>query len=333
MDLSTSYLGLKLPHPLMPGASPLVDDLDTVRKLEDAGAAAIVMHSIFEEQITREQVATFVHTESHGQSFAEALTFFPNPEAFHLGPEEYLEHLRRVKGAVDVPVIGSLNGSGLGGWLEYAKLIEQAGADALELNVFSLGSNPNESGAQMELRTVEVVQAVRKAIRIPVAVKLSPYYTSLAHFASKLDEAGADGLVLFNRFYQPDIDVEELEVRRQVHLSSSAELPLRLVWLAILSPKLKASLAVTGGVHTVNDAVQSIMAGAHAIQLVSALLKRGPQYLATLRQELAQWLEEHEYHSLRQMQGSMNLEACPDPQVYSRANYMLVLQSWREKVS
>jgi dihydroorotate dehydrogenase (fumarate) len=178
-----------------------------------------------------------------------------------------------------------------------------------------------------------VVQAVRKAVRIPVAVKLSPYYTSLAHFASKLDEAGADGLVLFNRFYQPDIDVEELEVRRHVHLSSSAELPLRVTWLAILSPKIKASLAVTGGVHTVNDAVQSIMAGAHAIQLVSALLKRGPQYLATLRQELSQWLEEHEYHSLRQAQGSMNLEACPDPQVYARANYMLVLQSWRDMVS
>jgi dihydroorotate dehydrogenase (fumarate) len=330
MDLSTSYLGLKLPHPLMPGASPLVDDLDTVRKLEDAGAAAIVMHSIFEEQITREQVATFIHTESHGQSFAEALSYFPNPEAFHLGPEEYLDHLRRVKQAVSVPVIGSLNGYGIGGWLEYAKLIEQAGADALELNVFSLGTNPNDPGASVELRTVQVVQAVRKAVRIPVAVKLSPYYTSLAHFAAKLDEAGADGLVLFNRFYQPDIDVEELQVRRQVHLSSSAELPLRLVWLAILSPKVKASLAATGGVHTVIDAVQAIMAGAHAIQLVSALLKRGPSYLATLRQELSQWLEEHEYHSLRQAQGSMNLEACPDPQVYARANYMLVLQSWRD---
>jgi dihydroorotate dehydrogenase (fumarate) len=330
MDLSTSYLGLKLPHPLMPGASPLVDDLDTVRKLEDAGAAAIVMHSIFEEQITREQVATFVHTESHGQSFAEALTYFPHPEAFHLGPDEYLEHLRRVKGAVDVPVIGSLNGSALGGWTEYAKLIEEAGADALELNLFSLGSNPNESGAQIELRTVQVVEAVRKAVRIPVAVKLSPYYTSLAHFATKLDEAGAHGLVLFNRFYQPDIDVEELEVRRQVHLSTSAELPLRLVWLAVLSPKIKASLAASGGVHTVTDVVQAIMAGAHAVQVVSALLKRGPSYLATLRQELAEWLEDHEYHSLRQMQGSMNLEACPDPQVYSRANYMLVLQSWRK---
>lgn len=229
MDLSTTYLGLKLPHPLMPGASPLVDDLDTVRKLEDAGAAAITMHSVFEEQINREQVASFVHTESHGQSFAEALTYFPSPEAFHLGPNEYLEHLRKVKQAVSVPVIGSLNGYTTGGWLEYAKLIQDAGADALELNVFSLGTNPQESGAQMELRSVQMVQAVRKAVRIPVAVKLSPYYTSLAHFATKLDEAGADGLVLFNRFYQPDIDVEELQVRRQIHLSSSAELPLRLV--------------------------------------------------------------------------------------------------------
>jgi dihydroorotate dehydrogenase (fumarate) len=329
MDLSTTYLGLKLPHPLMPGASPLVDELDTVRKLEDAGASAIVMHSVFEEQIAREQVSHFVHTESHGQSFAEALTYFPSPESFHLGPEDYLEHLRKVKGAVSVPVIGSLNGTTGGGWLDYARLIEQAGADALELNVYFLGSNADEAGASVEERTVQMVQAVRKAVRIPVAVKLSPYYTSLAHFAKRLDEAGADGLVLFNRFYQPDIDVEELQVRRQIHLSSSAELPLRLTWLALLSPKVKASLAVTGGVHTVLDVVQSIMTGAHAVQMVSALLKRGPSYLETLKRELAQWLEEHEYHSLRQMQGSMNLEACPDPQVYERANYMLMLQSWR----
>jgi len=329
MDLSTTYLGLKLPHPLMPGASPLVDELDTVRKLEDAGASAIVMHSVFEEQIAREQVSHFVHTESHGQSFAEALTYFPSPESFHLGPEDYLEHLRKVKQAVSVPVIGSLNGTTGGGWLDYARLIEQAGADALELNVYFLGSNAEDPGASVEERTIQMVQAVRKSVRIPVAVKLSPYYTSLAHFAKRLDEAGADGLVLFNRFYQPDIDVEELQVRRQIHLSSSAELPLRLTWLALLSPKVKASLAVTGGVHTVLDVVQSIMTGAHAVQMVSALLKRGPSYLETLKRELAQWLEEHEYHSLRQMQGSMNLEACPDPQVYERANYMLMLQSWR----
>ena len=329
MDLSTTYLGLKLPHPLMPGASPMVDDLDTVRRLEDAGASAIVMHSLFEEQITREEVATFVHTESHGQSFAEALTYFPSPETFALGPDEYLDHVRKVKQAVSVPVIGSLNGFTDGGWLEHAKLIEQAGADALELNVYYLGGDPEELGASIEARTVRVVKAVRSGVRIPVAVKLSPYYTSLAHFSKQLDEAGADGLVLFNRLYQPDIDVEELQVRRQIHLSTSAELPLRLTWLALLSPKVKASLAVSGGVHTVHDVVQSIMTGAHAVQLVSALLKRGPSYLGTLKAELAQWLEEHEYHSLHQMQGSMNLEACPDPQVYERANYMLMLQSWR----
>jgi len=329
MDLSTTYLGLKLPHPLMPGASPMVDDIDNVRRLEDAGASAIVMHSLFEEQISREQVATFVHTESHGQSFAEALTYFPSPEAFALGPEEYLEHVRKVKQAVSVPVIGSLNGFTSGGWLDYAKLIEQAGADALELNVYFLGSDPEESGVSIEERTIKMVGAVREAVRIPVAVKLSPYYTSLAQFASQLDGAGADGLVLFNRFYQPDIDVEELQVRRQIHLSTSAELPLRLTWLALLSPKVKASLAVSGGVHTVLDVVQSVMTGAHAVQLVSSLLKRGPSHLATLKGELTQWLEEHEYHSLHQMQGSMNLEACPDPAVYERANYMLMLQSWR----
>jgi dihydroorotate dehydrogenase (fumarate) len=329
MDLGTTYLGMKLPHPLMPGASPLVDDLDTVRRLEDAGAAAIVMHSLFEEQITREQVATFVHTESHGQSFAEALTYFPSPEAFALGPEDYLDHLRRVKQAVSVPVFGSLNGSTLGGWLDHARLIEQAGADALELNVYALASDPGEEAGALEARAIQMVQAVRKAVRIPVAVKLSPYYTSLAHFARRLDEAGADGVVLFNRFYQPDIDVEELQVRRQIHLSTSAELPLRLTWVALLSPKLRASLAVSGGVHTVLDVVQAVMAGAHVVQLVSALLKRGPQHLAVLRNELALWLEEHEYHSLHQMRGSMNLEACPDPVVYERANYMLMLQSWR----
>jgi len=320
MDLSTTYLGLKLPHPLMPGASPMVDNIDDVRRLEDAGAAAIVMHSLFEEQISREQVATFVHTESHGQSFAEALTYFPSPEAFALGPEEYLDHVRRVKQVVSVPVVGSLNGFTDGGWLDYAKLIEEAGADALELNVYYLGSETGELGASIEARTVRIVKTVRAAVRIPVAVKLSPFYTSLAHFAKQLDEAEVDGLVLFNRFYQPDIDVEELQVRRQIHLSTSSELPLRLTWLALLSPKLKTSLAVSGGVHTVLDVVQSVMTGAHAVQVVSALLKRGPSYLATLREELTQWLEEHEYHSLRQMQGSMNLEACPDPQVYERAN-------------
>jgi dihydroorotate dehydrogenase (fumarate) len=329
MDLSTTYLGLKLPHPLMPGASPLVDDLDTVKKLEDAGAAAIVMRSLFEEQIVREQVATFVHTEPHGYSFGEALTYFPSPEAFVLGPDEYLEQIRRIKQTVGVPVIASLNGYTPGGWLDHARLMEQAGADALELNVYQLATNPDEDARTIEDRTIQMMQAMRSAVRIPVAVKLSPFYTALAHFTRRLDDAGVDGLVLFNRFYQPDIDVEELQVRRTLHLSTSSELSLRLRWLAVLSGKLRASLALSGGAHTVIDVVQAVMAGAHAVQMVSALLKLGPGYLGDLRQRLAEWLEEHEYHSLRQMQGSMNLQACPDPRAYERANYMLALQSWR----
>ena len=228
-----------------------------------------------------------------------------------------------------VPFIASLNGYTLGGWLDYAKLMQEAGADALELNVYQLATDANESADSIEARTIEMVRAVRGAVRVPLAVKLSPFYTALGHFARRLDEAGANGLVLFNRFYQPDIDIEELQVRRAVYLSHSSELPLRLRWLAILSGKVEASLAVSGGVHTVVDVIQSVMTGAHAVQIVSALLQRGPAHLAVLRQELTKWLEEHEYDSLRQMQGSMNLASCPDPRVYERANYMLMLQGWR----
>lgn len=329
MDLATSYLGLKLPHPFMPGASPLVDDLDTVKRLEDAGAAAIVMHSLFEEQIVREQLASFLHTERHGESFAEALCYFPSPERFALGPEEYLEQLGRIKASVGVPVIASLNGTTLGGWLAYAKAMEQAGADALELNVYSLATDSDDPGAAIEERTLEMLRAVKGHVRVPVAVKLSPFYTSLAHFGHRLAEAGADGLVLFNRFYQPDIDVEELDAKRSLVLSTPQELPLRLRWLAILSGRLRASLAVSGGVHTAVDAVKAVMAGAHAVQVVSCLLKHGPRYLSVLRERLVEWMERHEYTSLHQMQGSMNLTSCPDPAVYERANYMLILQSWR----
>jgi len=332
MDLSTTYLGLKLPHPFMPGASPLVDDLDVVKRLEDAGAAAIVMHSLFEEQIAREQVASFLHTEMHGESYAEALYYFPNPDRFALGPEEYLRHLARVKATVHVPVIASLNGTTLGGWLDYARSMEQAGADALELNVYSLPTDPQVSGQELEDRTVEMLRALKQKIRIPVAVKLSPFYTAPAHFARRLDEAGADGLVLFNRFYQPDIDPENLEASRHLTLSSPAELPLRLRWLAILSGRLKASLAVTGGVHGAVDAVKAIMAGAHAVQMVSALLRGGPEYIRRVREETVGWMQDHEYESLDQMRGSMSLHSCPDPGVYERANYMLMLQGWKAEV-
>jgi dihydroorotate dehydrogenase (fumarate) len=328
LDLSTSYLGLRLPHPLVVGASPLVDDLDTVRRLEDAGAAAVVMHSLFEEQLTGEQLATFATMESAEGAFAEAVTFFPSPPAFSLGPEEYLEQIRRIKSAVGVPLIASLNGSTAGGWLTYARLLQDAGADALELNVYYLATDPGASGELLERRTLAMVETVKQGLAIPVAVKISPYYSSLAHFARRLEQAGADGLVLFNRFYQPDLDPENLEVERRLRLSTSAELPLRLRWLAILSGRLHLSLAATGGVHTALDAVKAVAAGAHAVQLVSALLQRGPDHLRAVREGFAQWLDEHGYSALAELRGSLNLDRCPDPAAYERANYMHLLQSW-----
>ncbi|HBL31727.1 MAG TPA: dihydroorotate dehydrogenase-like protein [Acidobacteria bacterium] len=329
MDLSTTYLGFALPHPFVPGASPLVDEIDTVRRLEDAGAAAIVMHSLFEEQITREQLATYGRLMATEESYGEALSYLPEPADFHLGPEEYLEHLHKVKAAVRVPVIASLNGTTDGGWLTYARLLEQAGADALELNVYSLATDFDESSELLEKRVLHMLWSVKSAVSLPVAVKLSPFYTALAHFARRLDDLGADGLILFNRFYQPDFDLEALEVKPALRLSDSSELLLRLRWLAILSGRVKASLAVTGGVHTSEDALKAVMAGAHVVQLVSALLKNGPERLRKLREEVAAWLEAHEYDSLAQARGSLSLERCPDPAAHERANYMHVLQSWR----
>jgi len=329
MDLSTNYMGFELPHPFMPGASPLADSLDTVRQLEDAGAAAIVLRSLFEEQLIQEGLATHESIEKPAESFAEALSYLPSNEEFVLGPDEYLEQLRRIKEAVSVPVIASLNGATPGGWLEYAKQMQAAGADALELNVYFLATDPAQTGEKLVQRTVEMVAAVKKAVSVPVAVKLSPYYTSLANVAKRLDDAGVDGVVLFNRFYQPDIDVEELEVERSLSLSSSGALLLRLRWLAILSGRVQASLAVTGGVHTALDAVKAIMCGAQAVQMVSALLAEGPAQLASVREQVAQWLEEHEYTSLKQMQGSMSLLKCPNPSAFERANYMQILQSWQ----
>jgi dihydroorotate dehydrogenase (fumarate) len=328
MNLSTTYLGFTLPHPLMPGASPLVDDLDTVRQLEDAGAAAIVMHSLFEEQITAEEEVAG-RLAAHGDSFAEALSYLPEVPAFALGPDRYLEQLRRIREAVAVPVIASLNGVTPAGWLEYARLMEQAGAHALELNVYHLATDPAESASAVEARVLDVLRAVRGAVRLPLAVKLSPFYSALAHLARELDTLGADGLVLFNRFYQPDIDPEALEVVPALQLSDSSELRLRLRWLAILHGRLRPTLAASGGVHTGLDALKAVLAGAHAVQMVSALLRHGPEHLAVVRAELARWLEEHEYDSLAQAQGSMSLLRCPDPAAFERANYLRVLQSWR----
>jgi dihydroorotate dehydrogenase (fumarate) len=331
MNLSTRYLGFDLPHPLIPGASPLADHLDNVRRLEDAGAAAIVLRSLFEEQISREQSSAFLHTETHSDSSAEALTYFPAPQDFVFGPEEYLNHLRKVKAAVKIPIIASLNGSTPGGWLEYAPLIEGAGADALELNLYRLAFDPSLSGQDVEREAVDVVREVRRTIRLPLAVKLSPFYSSLAHFAQELDRAGASGLVLFNRFYQPDIDPEALELNPGLSLSDQRELPLRLRWLGALSSQVKASLAVSGGIHDARDAIKAVMAGAHAVQVVSALLQKGPGHLRNLLQGMADWMNEFEWDSLASMRGNMNLERCPDPAAYERANYVLMLQGWRSR--
>ena len=329
MDLSTTYLGLKLPHPLMPGSSPLADDLDTVRRLEDAGAAAIVMRSLFEEQIVGEELATYYAHEAPGDSYAEALSYLPDPEMFSLGTHEYLEQLQGIRSAVSIPVIASLNGSTPDSWLEYARLIEQAGADALELNVYDLPTDVRETSDDVERRVLDVVTTLREAVRLPIAVKLSPFYSSLCHFASRLELAKADGLVLFNRFFQPDFDVESLEVVPKARLSSPAELLLRLRWISLLSSQTSMSLAVTGGVHGALDAVKAVMAGAHAVQMVSVLLRRGPEALARVREGLAEWLEEHGYESLRQMQGSMSAARGGTRAGLERVHYMRALQTWR----
>ncbi len=328
MDLSTKYLGLELKHPLIVGASPLACDLDQVKRLEDAGAAAIVMHSLFEEQLLLEQAAHAAYVESYENANAEAMGFLPKSAEYKLGPEEYLEQIRKVKAAVKIPVMGSLNGITNSGWLDYAKRIEQAGADALELNIYQIPTNGSQDAETLESRTVQMVQRIKQGLRIPLAVKLSPFYTSPVHLVARLAKAGAQGCVVFNRFYQPDIDVDQLEVKNTLELSTSAEMRLRLRWLAILSAKTQISLALTGGVHSATDALKGVMAGAHAIQVVSAVLKDGPSWISKTRDELSAWLSRKEYKSLRQAQGSMNLSRCPEPAVYERANYMRVLASW-----
>ncbi|TMA71327.1 MAG: dihydroorotate dehydrogenase-like protein [Deltaproteobacteria bacterium] len=333
MDLTTEYLGLKLDSPLMPGASPLADSLDMVRRLEDAGASAIVMRSIFEEQITRETTGNIYAIETPAESFAEAISYFPKASEFSLGPDEYLDQLRCITEAVAIPVIGSLNGITARGWLEYAMRIQEAGADALELNVYYLPTDAAEASEAVERRTIDIVRLVKGALRIPVAVKLSPFFSALPHLVRQLECAGADGIILFNRFYQPDIDAENLEAEPRLHLSDPSELLLRLRWLAIVAAGVNVPLAISGGVHSGLDAIKSVMAGASAVQVVSALLKKGPDHLRTLRLEMERWMQEHEYESLKQMRGNMSLAHCPDPNAFSRANYMRILQSWRVGLS
>jgi dihydroorotate dehydrogenase (fumarate) len=329
MNLRTTYLGLELKNPVMPGASPLVDLLDNVRRLEDAGAAAIVMHSLFEEQINNDQLAMFAHTENPAESFSEATSYFPKMEDYALGPDRYLTQISKIKSMCEIPVIGSLNGVSIGGWTDHARLIEQAGADALELNVYYVATDPDESGVAVQQRTLDILQAVKSTVTIPVAVKLSPFFSSPGHFAKQIDAMGAAGVIIFNRFYQPDIDIEELEATHRLELSNSTELRLRLRWAAILHGHLKGDIAVSGGVHTVEDIIKAIMCGANVVQVVSALLKYGPSHIGSLITGLRRWLDDHQYESVDQMRGSMSLRHCPDPSVFERANYLRVLQLWK----
>jgi dihydroorotate dehydrogenase (fumarate) len=328
MDLSTRYMGLELKNPFVVGASPMADDTDICRALEDNGAAALVMHSLFEEQITREEMSLHLHTSAYEHAHPEASSYFPEPESFILGPDAYLGQLETLKKALSIPVIASLNGVTMGGWTRYAKLMEQAGADGIELNVYHVASDPDEEPRAVEQRYLDVLTAVRMEVKIPVAMKLSPFFSAPIHMARQLDEAGATALVLFNRFYQPDIDIDSLEVLPVVKLSDSQALLLRLRWLAAMFGNVRCPLAATGGVHTGRDAVKAIMAGANVVQMTSALLRNGPRYLSTVRIALETWMQENEYVSIKQMVGSMSLKRSPDPAAFERANYMKVLQSW-----
>ena len=331
IDLTTKYLGLKLKNPLVVSSVPLSEDIGNIRRMEDSGAAAVVLPSLFEEQIHVESNALDAYLQQGTESFAESLTYFPDLTGYNLGPEGYLEHLRRAKKAVSIPIIASLNGSSTGGWIDYAKKMQEAGADALELNIYLIPTVPETDGPEVEQVYVDLVAKVKASLRIPVAVKIGAYFSSLPHAARRLAAAGADALVLFNRFYQPDFDIENLEVVPNLILSTPHELLLRLNWVAVLYGKIQADLAVTGGVHTAIDVLKSMMAGARVAMLASALLQNGIGHLAVVRTALLKWMEEHEYESIQQMQGSMSQRAVADPSAFQRANYVKVLSSYALK--
>jgi len=322
MDLSTKYLGMQLRTPLVASASPISQDISGIRNLEDAGASAVVLYSLFEEQLTQEATELEYHLESGTESFAESLTYFPQPSEFRTGPEGYLNHIRKAKDAVDIPIIASLNGATLGGWTRYARQIEQAGADALECNIYFIPTNMDLSGADVEKTYIDIVREVKSTVHIPVAVKLSPFFSNFAHVAKRLDGTGADGLVLFNRFYQPDIDLEALEIRPNVLLSAPQELRLPLTWIGILYGRIRASLAATSGVHGPEDVIKLLLAGADVTMLCSVLLHNGVSHLRHVERGFREWMEDHEYESVHQMQGSMSQIRCPDPGAFERSQYM-----------
>ncbi|HOW68796.1 MAG TPA: dihydroorotate dehydrogenase-like protein [Candidatus Paceibacterota bacterium] len=329
MDLTTQYLGLKLRTPLVPSASPLSQNLDNVKKMEEAGAGAIVLHSLFEEQLRQDTLELDERLTQGTESFAEAQSYFPEPKEFKLGPEEYLEHIAKTKKAVSIPIIASLNGSSMGGWIDYAKQIQQAGADALELNIYYIPTDPELTSSTVEKTYLDIVQAVKKAVTLPLAVKLSPFFSNLANMAKQLDSAGANGLVLFNRFYQPDIDLETLEVEHSVLWSTPQARRLPLRWIAMLHGRINAQLAATSGIHNAQDVIKMIMAGASATMLCSVLFKLGIDHMKVVEKEMRNWMEQHEYESVQQMLGSLSQKKCPDPSAFERAQYMRTIHFYQ----
>ena len=322
VDLSTKYLGMKLRSPLVVSASPLSRDVEGICRLEEAGASAVVLYSLFEEQLRQEEADLNYHLVAGTESFAESLTYFPQPSEFQTGPEGYLEHIRKAKQATHIPIIASLNGSTLGGWTKFAAEVENAGADAIECNIYYIPTDPNLRAEDVEKKYFDILLAVKSTVTIPVAVKLSPFFSNMANMAHRLDGAGADALVLFNRFYQPDIDLQELEIRPNVLLSTPQALRLPLTWIGILFGRVKAALAATGGVHNAEDVVKLVMVGANVTMMCSSLMRHGANHLRHVERELREWMEEHEYESVAQMQGSMSQIRCSDPGAFERAQYM-----------
>lgn len=328
MDLSTTYLGLKLRTPLVPSASPLSEELDNIKLMEDCGASAVVLYSLFEEQLRRDRLELAQHLDHGTESFAEALTYFPEPDEFTLGPEEYLKHISAAKRVANIPIIASLNGSSAGGWTEYAKLIQEAGADALELNIYYIPTDPNLNASQVEQTYIDILKAVKAVVNIPVAVKLSPFFSSFANMARRLDAAGANGLVLFNRFYQPDVNLETLEINPNILLSTPMAMRVPLRWVAILHGRIKASIAATSGVHRSSDALKMLMAGADVTMLCSVLIRHGIKQIVDIEKDMSDWLEEHEYESITQLKGSLSQKNCEDPSAFERAQYMRAISSY-----
>jgi dihydroorotate dehydrogenase (fumarate) len=328
MDLSTTYLGKKLKNPLVPSASPLSRDESAIKLMEDAGAGAVVLESLFEEQILHDKNEMDYYLSQGTESFAESLSYFPDSDMYNFGPDEYLDHIRKSKEMVDIPIIASLNGVSTGGWIDYARKMQQAGADAIELNTYYLATDPEKESRVIEDNYVEILTEIKKVVTIPVALKLSPYFTSLSAMAKRFDEAGADALVLFNRFYQPDIDLENLEVVPNLVLSSSESMRLPLRWVAILYGKIKANMAATSGIHTSEDVLKMIMAGADVTMLCAVLFQHGISKITGILEGIEQWMEDHEYESIEQMKGSMSHKSVPEPAAFERANYMRVLKSY-----